>query len=154
MTSIFRTDDQKMFADSLARFFADNYDIPKRRKLMLEEPGYDPDEDLARFNEQAHVLIITVRVHDFALEDMLKHLRKIRDSQPGRPVVLALTCLHEAYPQEQHREPYPFDASGKVVDDGGAALGQPVDERRLADVREADDRDGPGASDLRLVHGG
>src|SRR5262245_35483629 len=31
-----------MFADSLARFFADSYDIPKRRKLVLEEPGYDP----------------------------------------------------------------------------------------------------------------
>jgi len=42
LTSIFRTDDQRMFADSLARFFADSYDIPKRRKLVAEEPGYDP----------------------------------------------------------------------------------------------------------------
>lgn len=42
MTSIFRTDDQKMFAESLARFFADNYDIPRRRKLVAAEPGYDP----------------------------------------------------------------------------------------------------------------
>jgi alkylation response protein AidB-like acyl-CoA dehydrogenase len=42
VTSIFRTDDQKMFADSLARFFADSYDIPKRRKLVASEPGYDP----------------------------------------------------------------------------------------------------------------
>ena len=31
--------------------------------------------------------------------------------------------------------------AGRFVDDGGAALGQPVHERRLADVREADDRD-------------
>ena len=42
LTSIFRTDDQKMFAESLARFLAANYDIPKRRKLVATEPGYDP----------------------------------------------------------------------------------------------------------------
>ena len=30
----------------------------------------------------------------------------------------------------------------RLVDDGGAGRGQPVDERRLADVRIADDRDG------------
>src|SRR5690606_14696494 len=30
---------------------------------------------------------------------------------------------------------------GLVVDDGLAAAGEPVDERRLADVRKADDRD-------------
>jgi uncharacterized protein (DUF697 family) len=90
----------------------------------LEEPGYDPDEDLARFNEQAHVLIVTVRVLDFALDDILKHVRKIRDSQPSRPVVLALTCLHEAYPQEQHREPYPFDAAGGATGADGAPLSE------------------------------
>ena len=33
---------------------------------------------------------------------------------------------------------------GRLVDDGGARARQAVDERRLADVREADDRDGPG----------
>ena len=31
----------------------------------------------------------------------------------------------------------------RLVHDGGARAGEPVDERRLADVREADDRDGP-----------
>src|SRR5437667_5303539 len=30
----------------------------------LEEPGYDPQEDLARFDSQAHVVIATVRVLD------------------------------------------------------------------------------------------
>ena len=34
--------------------------------------------------------------------------------------------------------------AGRLVDDGGAGPGQAVDERRLADIREADDRDGPG----------
>lgn len=75
----------------------------------LEEPGYDPHEDLAAFNEQAHVVIITLRVLDHALSAMIPHLQQIRRSQPQRPVILALTCLHEAYPQEQHPQPYPFD---------------------------------------------
>ena len=35
----------------------------------------------------------------------------------------------------------------RLVHDGGPALGQSVDERRLADVREAHDRDGAGAAD-------
>ena len=33
--------------------------------------------------------------------------------------------------------------SGALVHDGRAGLGQPVDERRLADVRKADDRHRP-----------
>ena len=37
--------------------------------------------------------------------------------------------------------------TGRLVDDGLPRLGQPVDQRRLAHVREADDRDG--ADDLR-----
>ena len=37
----------------------------------------------------------------------------------------------------------------RLVDDGGAALRQPVHERRLADVREADDGDGAGERRLR-----
>jgi uncharacterized protein (DUF697 family) len=80
----------------------------------LEEPGYDPAEDLARFHSQAHVMIVTVRVLDFASENVLTQLRKVRDIQPARPVVLALTCLHDAYPQKQHVEPYPFLADGAV----------------------------------------
>lgn len=38
---IFRNDDQRMFADSLARFFQDSYDIPKRRKIVPTEPGFE-----------------------------------------------------------------------------------------------------------------
>src|SRR5262249_35078208 len=43
----------------------------------------------------------------------LQHLRRIRKSRPSRPVVLALTCLHEAYPQRQHPQPYPFAVNGQ-----------------------------------------
>lgn len=86
----------------------------------MEEPGYNPDEDLARFHSQAHVMVVTVRLLDFAAGELIDHLGRIRKSQPGRPVVLALTCLHEAYPQAQHVEPYPF-SPGNVTDVRGDA---------------------------------
>src|SRR5205085_8860608 len=44
----------------------------------LDEPGYDPAEDLARFNDQAHVVLVTVKALDHAQENILKHLRTIR----------------------------------------------------------------------------
>jgi uncharacterized protein (DUF697 family) len=74
----------------------------------LDEPGYDAGEDIARFNEQAHVVVVTARVMDHAQERVLAHLGRIRDAEPHRPFVLVLTCLHEAYPQQQHTLPYPF----------------------------------------------
>jgi uncharacterized protein (DUF697 family) len=96
--------------------FSSRYEFPTAEAPLLsfldtrglDEPGYDPAEDLARFNEQAHVVLVTVKALDHAQENVLAHLGSIRSAQPRRPVVLVLTCLHEAYPQQQHPEPYPF----------------------------------------------
>jgi uncharacterized protein (DUF697 family)/predicted GTPase len=81
----------------------------------LDEPGYDPQEDLARFNDQAHVVLAVVKALDHAQENVLRHLRTVRDARPDRPVLLTLTCLHEAYPQQQHPAPYPFDQGEEAV---------------------------------------
>jgi uncharacterized protein (DUF697 family) len=89
----------------------------------LDEPGYDPAEDLAQFRAQAHVVVVTVKALDHAQENVLTHLRSLRQDQPSRPVLLALTCLHEAYPQQQHVQPYPFDK-------GLESPGVPEDLRR------------------------
>jgi uncharacterized protein (DUF697 family)/predicted GTPase len=75
----------------------------------LEEPGYDATEDLAAFNDQAHVVVLTIKLYDHALAKMIPHLERIRKSKPKRPIILAVTCLHEAYPQQQHPVPYPYD---------------------------------------------
>ncbi len=74
----------------------------------LDEPDYDPTEDIAQFNELAHVVVVTVRALDHAQENVLRHLRAIRRAQPARPVLLVLTCLHEGYPQQQHPPDFPF----------------------------------------------
>jgi uncharacterized protein (DUF697 family)/predicted GTPase len=82
----------------------------------LDEPGYDPTEDLAQFDSQAHVVVITVKALDHAQENVLRHARTIRQSRPGRPVLLALTCLHEAYPQQQHPLQYPYGTEREAAE--------------------------------------
>ncbi len=43
----------------------------------LDEPGYDPAEDLARFNSEAHVVVVVVKVMDHAQENVFKHLQTL-----------------------------------------------------------------------------
>jgi uncharacterized protein (DUF697 family) len=96
--------------------FSRQYDFPTSEAPLLrfldtrgiDEPGYDPGEDLGRFNDTTHLVIVTAKALDHAQENVLKHLRVIRRAQPSRPVLLLLTCLHEAYPQQQHPQPNPF----------------------------------------------
>jgi uncharacterized protein (DUF697 family)/predicted GTPase len=97
----------------------------------LDEPDYDPQEDLARFNDLAHVVVVTVKAMDHAQENVLKHLRTLRDARRDRPVLLVLTCLHEAYPQQQHPMPYPFDRGDEVI-----AAEVPEDLRRSLDEQK------------------
>lgn len=80
----------------------------------LGEAGYDPAEDLAAFDPRTHVIVVVARVMDHALAEVLEPLKKIRAARPTRPVVLVLTCLHEAYPFEQHPHPDPFGTEQKV----------------------------------------
>jgi uncharacterized protein (DUF697 family) len=98
----------------------------------LDEPGYDAAEDLAAFDPLAHVVIVTVRVLDHAQENVLASLKQIRQAQSHRPIVLLLTCLHEAYPQEQHPLPYPFRAASPASFLAGASSASPL-ERSLAE---------------------
>ena len=92
------------------------YDFPSTQNPLIRfldtrglgETTYDPAEDIATFNESTHLVVVTARVMDHALADIAAPLREIRRANPKRPVVLALSCLHEAYPRQQHPEPDPF----------------------------------------------
>jgi uncharacterized protein (DUF697 family) len=115
--------------------FSREYQFPTEEAPLLvfldtrgmDEPGYDPTEDLAQFDDRAHVLIVTVKALDQAQEHVVEYLRRIRKSQRSRPVILALTCLHEAYPQKQHPQPYPFndpDPTSSVPEELVRSLGE------------------------------
>jgi uncharacterized protein (DUF697 family)/predicted GTPase len=86
----------------------------------LDEPGYDAGEDIANFSGQAHVVVVTVRLLDHAQANLLQTLKRVRAAMPRRPVVLVLTTLHEAYPQQQHPQPYPFGPDGQPLPDSPA----------------------------------
>jgi uncharacterized protein (DUF697 family) len=82
----------------------------------VDEPGYDPAEDLARFDTLAHVVIVTVRAMDHAQDHILRDVRRIHEARPERPIVLVLTCLHEASPQRPHPWPYPEDLCRSIAE--------------------------------------
>ena len=58
----------------------------------LDEPGYDPAEDIAAFNNEAHVVLVTVKALDHAEENVVENLRAIRaaapDFEPSRSTAL------------------------------------------------------------------
>jgi predicted GTPase len=74
----------------------------------LGEAGYNATADLAAFDERAHLVIATVRATDQAAEEIVGPLRMIRQANPQRPVLLAVTCLHDAYPGQQQPDPFPW----------------------------------------------
>jgi uncharacterized protein (DUF697 family)/predicted GTPase len=94
----------------------------------LGEADYDPAEDIQAFEKQAHAMIVTVPLTDFAQQAVVEPLRRIRSSCPDRPVLLALTCLHRALPDRRH-PPYPFD---ETLNPPGLpeALQRPLAEQR------------------------
>src|SRR5262249_1057182 len=74
------------------------------------EAHYDPREDLAAFQDEAHMLLVVVKAMDMALEQLLAALALICQAKPDLPVVVAQTTLHEGYPPNvrDHIYPYPF----------------------------------------------
>lgn len=84
----------------------------------LGEVGYDPGEDLAAFSASTQMVLVTVRVMDHALDELVEPLRKMRATAPERPVLLALTCLHQADPTRDITASDPFSATdGSVIPD-------------------------------------
>ena len=99
------------------------YDFPDSREPLvtfldtrgLGEVNYDPTDDLARFDASAQLLLVTARITDHALDDVLGPLRRMRQLAPQRPVLLALTCLHQAVPGTDLTEHDPFPDDVRTV---------------------------------------
>ena len=80
------------------------FDFPDAEQPLLKfldtrglgEVGYDPSEDINAFGKSSQLMLATVRVTDHALDEMLAHLRTIRAAAKDRPLILIVTCLHQA----------------------------------------------------------
>lgn len=80
----------------------------------LGESRYDPTEDLAFAEQQAHLLIAVMKAADPQQEAIVSLVRDVRSRHPGWPVIVAQTSLHEDYSAGAgHPQQYPFDDDGR-----------------------------------------
>jgi uncharacterized protein (DUF697 family) len=126
------------------------FDFPEEAPIIrfldtrgLGEAAYDPAEDIAFAEAQAHLVLVVMRALDPSQAAVIEAVAAARRRNPGWPVVVAQTCLHDAYrPGQGHVLPYPF------AGDGGGAFpsGAPADlTRALAHQRRLfDDLPGHG----------
>lgn len=54
--------------------------------------------DLQQESRRARVLILTVKINDFATDTLRQIAQQLRQQYPDIPCLLAVTCLHEVYP--------------------------------------------------------
>ena len=75
----------------------------------LGERGYDPAEDIAFHETQAHLILAAMKALDPQQDAILEAIRAARKRHPDWPIIVAQTTLHDAYqPGEGHPLPYPF----------------------------------------------
>jgi len=66
--------------------------------------------DLQQKNRHAKILILTVKINDFATDTLRQIAAQLREKYPDIPCLLAVTCLHEVYPPGTGDHPaYPPD---------------------------------------------
>ncbi|BCL37917.1 GTPase family protein [Nostoc sp. MS1] len=66
--------------------------------------------DLKEKSGRARVLILTVKINDFATDTLRQIAQNLRQQYPEIPCLLAVTCLHEVYPPHVEDHPvYPPD---------------------------------------------
>lgn len=81
----------------------------------LGDIGQDTDSivqeltgELQQESRCARILILTVKINDFAVDQLRQIAQEVRAAYPGVPCLLAVTCLHEIYPPELTDHPsYP-----------------------------------------------
>jgi uncharacterized protein (DUF697 family)/predicted GTPase len=79
--------------------------------------------DLQQESRSARILILTVKINDFATDTLRDIATQLRQQYPDIPCLLAVTCLHEVYPPSTADHPaYPPDY--EEVNRAFAAIGQ------------------------------
>lgn len=99
----------------------------------LGEIRYDPSEDLAFAESQAHLMIAVMKALDPQQDAIVSLVKDVRSRRPGWPVIVAQTSLHEGYPPGVNHPPEYAFAPGA----GPAAAGVPAElVRSLAFQRQ------------------
>lgn len=65
-------------------------------------------DQLLTDSQKAQIIILTIKVNDFATDRLYQIAHHLKEKQPRIPILLALTCLHELYPANVvDHPPYP-----------------------------------------------
>ncbi len=79
-------------------------DVQQNSDAIIEELS----NNLQQETQRARILILTVKINDFATETLAQIARKLRELFPKIPCLLVITCLHEIYPSSTEEHPiYP-----------------------------------------------
>jgi uncharacterized protein (DUF697 family)/predicted GTPase len=81
-------------------------DVKQETQTIIEELI----EELQQKSNRARILILTVKINDFATDTLGLIAQKLRQQFPEIPCLLVVTCLHEVYPTDVvAHPPYPPD---------------------------------------------
>lgn len=79
-------------------------DVNQDTKAIIQELA----KNLQPENRRAKILILTVKINDFATESLREIVKELRSQYPNIPCLLVVTCLHEVYPPDIDNHPaYP-----------------------------------------------
>lgn len=81
-------------------------DVTQNTASIIEELT----NDLQGKSNLARVLVLTVKINDFATDSLKQVAQELRRNYPQIPCLLVVTCLHELYPSpDTDHPPYPPD---------------------------------------------
>jgi uncharacterized protein (DUF697 family)/predicted GTPase len=75
-------------------------DIGQETAGLVQELGQALGRALPQKSRRAQILIVTVKITDFAVDQLRQIVGQLRKSYPNVPCLLAVTCLHEIYPAD------------------------------------------------------
>jgi uncharacterized protein (DUF697 family)/predicted GTPase len=76
-------------------------DIDRDTNSLIQELIGDLDTETTR----PRIIILTVKINDFAIDTLRQIASELRQKYPQIPCLLAVTCLHEVYPNTQIDHP-------------------------------------------------
>jgi uncharacterized protein (DUF697 family)/predicted GTPase len=76
-------------------------DVDRDTNSLIQELISDLDTETTR----PRIIILTVKINDFAIDTLRQIASELRQKYPQIPCLLAVTCLHEVYPPTQTDHP-------------------------------------------------
>ncbi len=113
-------------------------DIDQNTQTIIEEL----EQELKQESRCARILILTVKISDFAINTLRQVAEELRQNHPTIPCLLVVTCLHEVYPGDVGDHPeYPpdYEAVNRAFEAIKKDFGQLCDRAVLIDFTLEED---------------